>query len=387
LRGSLVRAGRAFSGGARARYKGGVAHDPTVLPPNLPVPTDDGAALHLLHSAVPEVDLASTAGGTVDLAAAARDRAVFFFYPRTGVPGRPPPRLGDGTEWDLIPGMRGCTPQSCGFRDLHEEFRSLGVSVYAVSTQTTDYQREFVERNHIPFPVLSDAGLALTLGLDLPRIDMPVEAGGPPTLIRRMAWYCERGRIRKVWYPVFPPNENAARVLAWLRERRAIDLRTRGADHDAFVREELTRNWGSTRIWSLGRAFEADQLPGFVAHVDGSPVGLITYQPNHGGHQCEIVTVSSRLESRGVGEHLLEAAADAARDAGCIRAFLTTTNDNLRALGFYQKRGWRIARHYAGMIDQARRHHPVIPRVGLNGIPLRDEIELELWLQAPKDHP
>lgn len=341
----------------------------------------------MLHAAVPAVELPSTAGGSVDLAAAARERAVIFFYPRTGVPGRPAPRLEDGTEWDMIPGMRGCTPQSCGFRDLHGQFRALGVAVYAVSTQTTEYQREFVTRNHIPFPVLSDAGLTLTRTLRLPSIDMPVEAGGPPTLIRRMAWYCEGGRIRKVWYPVFPPDKNAERVLAWLHERRSIVLQPRGPEHDAFVRDELAAHWGSTRIWSLGRAFEADRLPGIVACIDGAPVGLVTYEPNHGGHQCEIVTLSSRLESRGVGERLLEAAADAARDAGCVRAFLTTTNDNLRAMGFYQRRGWRIARIYAGMVDQARRHHPVIPRIGLGGIPLRDEIELELWLQPPEDQP
>ena len=361
-------------------------HDPTILPPNLPAPADDGAAIHLLGAPVPDLTLASTDGRARSLRAITASPSIIFFYPRTGVPGSAPPRLPDGTEWDLIPGMRGCTPQSCAFRDLAHEFKALGVSIYALSTQTTQYQLEFATRNHINFPILSDAELALTRAMNLPSIDMPVETGGPPTLIRRMAWYCERSRIRKVWYPVFPPNENASNVLAHLRERRALDVRPRAREHDDFVRHELTTHWGSTRIWSLGRAYEADTLPGFVAHRDGAPVGLITYDLIPGGHQCEIVTVSSRIESIGVGERLLEAATDAARDAGCTRAFLTTTNDNLRAIGFYQKRGWRLARVYPGMLDLARRFHPVIPRLGLNRIPLRDEIELELMLRSPEEH-
>ncbi len=137
------------------------------------------------------------------------------------MPGRPPPRLDDGTQWDLVPGMRGCTPQSCAYRDLLADFRALGVGVYAVSTQTTEYQREFVERMHITFPILSDSTLALTRAMRLPSIEMPVDGGGPGTLIKRMAWYCERSRIERVWYPVFPPDENAADVLAWLRGRKS----------------------------------------------------------------------------------------------------------------------------------------------------------------------
>lgn len=195
-------------------------HDPTQLPANLPAPIDDGAAGHLQGASVPPIELPSTSGGMVNLASITRGPSVLFFYPRTGVPGVAPPRMEDGTEWDAIPGMRGCTPQSCAFRDLRADFAMLGVTIHAISTQTTEYQREFAERNHIPFPVLSDAELALTRAMKLPSIEMPVEAGGPPTLIRRMAWYCDRSRIVKVWYPVFPPNENAQRVLEWLRERR-----------------------------------------------------------------------------------------------------------------------------------------------------------------------
>jgi peroxiredoxin len=189
--------------------------DVYTLPAGLPVPVDDGAADHLRGAVVPELALPSTAGTPVDLAAVARGRAVLFFYPRTGERGR-----SAGPEWDLIPGARGCTPQSCGFRDLHAEFQGLGVTVAGVSTQTTAYQREFVERNHVPFDLLSDAELRLTRALRLPTFEFPVTGGGPTTLIRRMAWYLVDGRIAHVWYPVFPPDRNAETVLAWLRSER-----------------------------------------------------------------------------------------------------------------------------------------------------------------------
>lgn len=196
-------------------------HDPTILPADLPPPIDDGAADHLPRAAIPAIELPSTFGGLVNLAGITRGPSVLFFYPRTGVPGVAPPRMSDGTEWDAIPGMRGCTPQSCAYRDLYADFAALGVSIHAISTQSTEYQHEFAQRNHIPFPVLSDSALALTRMMRLPAIDMPIESGGPPTLIKRMAWYCEGERIVKVWYPVFPPNENAQRVLDWLRERQS----------------------------------------------------------------------------------------------------------------------------------------------------------------------
>ena len=185
------------------------------LPADLPIPVDDGAAAHLPGAAVPPVALPSTAGRLVDLSEVAAGRGVLFFYPRTGVPGRPA-----GPEWDAIPGARGCTPQGCGFRDLHGELLGLGVRVFGVSTQESWYQRGFVERNRVPFELLSDAELRLTRAMRLPTFEFPVEGGGPTTLIKRMAWYVEDGRIAKVWYPVFPPDRNAATVLAWLSERR-----------------------------------------------------------------------------------------------------------------------------------------------------------------------
>ena len=197
----------------------GTPTDVYTLPPDLPVPKDDGAADHLRGAVVPPLALASTSGVFVDLTRLATAPAVLFFYPRTGGRGK-----SSGSEWDLIPGARGCTPQSCGFRDLHAEFRALGVTVAGISTQTTAYQREFVDRNHVPFDLLSDADLALTSALRLPTFEWPatewvVARGGPTTLIKRMAWYVDGGRIGRVWYPVFPPGKNAETVLTWLRAR------------------------------------------------------------------------------------------------------------------------------------------------------------------------
>ena len=189
--------------------------DVYALPRDLPVPVDDGAADHLRDAAVPSLVLGSTSGAAVNLAGLAFGPAVLFFYPRTGEQGK-----SAGPEWDLIPGARGCTPQSCGFRDLHDQFGALGVTVAGVSTQTTAYQREFVERNHVQFPLLSDADLALTRALRLPTFEFPVTGGGPTTLIRRMAWFLEGGRIVRVWYPVFPPDRNAETVLTWVRTTR-----------------------------------------------------------------------------------------------------------------------------------------------------------------------
>jgi peroxiredoxin len=193
------------------------------LPPNLPAPADDGAGDHLPGSPVPSIRLASTGGRMVDLAEVSRRPVVFFFYPRTGEPGK-----AAGPEWDAIPGARGCTPQSCGFRDLHREFMKLGVAVFGISTQETGYQGEFVERNHVPFELLSDRDLLLTRTLRLPTFEYPVERGGPTTLIKRMAWFVERGRIERIWYPVFPPDRNAETVLAWLHERPRVLETERG---------------------------------------------------------------------------------------------------------------------------------------------------------------
>jgi peroxiredoxin len=181
--------------------------DPTVLPDDLPVPEDDGAAAHLAGTRLPPVALPATDGAHVDLASIP-GLVVVFAYPRTGRPGEP--SLVD--DWDAIPGARGCTPQTCAFRDLHEEFAALGARVFGLSTQESAYQHEMVDRLHVPFPVLSDAGLALTRALRLPTMNVAGQ-----TLIKRMAWIARDGTIARVFYPVFPPDRNAVDVLAALQ--------------------------------------------------------------------------------------------------------------------------------------------------------------------------
>jgi peroxiredoxin len=173
----------------------------------IPAPLDDGGARHLAGQPIAEVALQATNGGQVTLAKLP-GRSVVFAYPRTGQPGKI--ALVDG--WDQIPGARGCTPQSCGFRDLHKELLDAGAArVFGLSTQDNTYQREAVERLHLPFPLLSDERLAFTKAMGLPTMEV---AG--LTLIKRLALVIDDGRITKVFYPVFPPDRNAADVLAWL---------------------------------------------------------------------------------------------------------------------------------------------------------------------------
>jgi peroxiredoxin len=180
------------------------------LPDGLPVPQDEGAARHLAGRRVPALALPATDGSRVDLSTLT-GRVVIYVYPRTGQPGQPTPE-----GWDAIPGARGCTPQSCAFRDHFAELKALGVGrLFGLSTQDTDYQREAVERLHLPFPILSDQDLELTHALHLPTFEV---AG--MTLLKRMALVIEDGVIVKVFYPVFPPDQNAAEVIAWLRSAR-----------------------------------------------------------------------------------------------------------------------------------------------------------------------
>lgn len=175
------------------------------LPVNLPAPEDDGACDHLLGMRLPSMPLLATDGRTVDLAALS-GQTVVYCYPRTGRLDEPSP---DG--WDAIPGARGCTPQSCAFRDHYAELRERGADVFGLSTQDTDYQREAAERLHLPFPLLSDADLRFTDALRLPTFT----AGGM-TLLKRVTLLVRDGRIEYVWYPVFPPDANASEVVRWL---------------------------------------------------------------------------------------------------------------------------------------------------------------------------
>jgi peroxiredoxin len=183
--------------------------DFTALPPNLPVPEDDGAADHLAGLAVPSLALRCSGGGTANLRELAGDRLVAYVYPRTGTPGQPSP-----AGWDDIPGARGCTPQSCAYRDSLAEFGRLGATVAGISAQSPGEQAEFAAREHIPFPLLSDSGLRLAEALGLPAF----EAAGV-TLYRRLTFVAEGETIVKAFYPVFPPDRDAAEVLTWLADR------------------------------------------------------------------------------------------------------------------------------------------------------------------------
>jgi peroxiredoxin len=186
-----------------------VSHDVYTLPPDLPAPVDDGAADHMLGTMLPQLTLESSQG-PVSLRELSRERLVLYVYPRTGRPGRSP-----GETWDAIPGARGCTPQSCAFRDHAAELAELGATVAGLSAQTLDDQVEFAERNHIPYPVIADPELRLGRTLRLPTFEFE-----GATLYKRITLVVEACAVAKVFYPVFPPDRNAEEVVTWLRSRR-----------------------------------------------------------------------------------------------------------------------------------------------------------------------
>jgi peroxiredoxin len=186
---------------------------PFPLPKSLPVPRDDGACDHLRSMKIPlGVRLPSTRGRLVEVGgeinSATSGRVVFFFYPRTGTPGIPLPQ-----GWDQIPGARGCTPESCSYRDLYSEFKRLGSEVFGISTQTNEEQREFASRSNIPYEILSDSKLELSKSLRLPTFSVPEV---PIPMIKRLTLVSRYGTIEKVFYPVFPPDKNAEQVLSYL---------------------------------------------------------------------------------------------------------------------------------------------------------------------------
>jgi peroxiredoxin len=184
-------------------------HNPNHLPPNIPVPQDDGAARHLVGMKLPDLSLPATDGSQVNLTKL-KGRMVVYIYPRTGVPG-----VDTLPGWDQIPGARGCTPQSCSFRDHFGELKRLGVAqLFGLSTQDTAYQLEAATRLHLPFAVLSDEKLAFTKALELPTFST-----SGMTLLKRMALVIDDGVITKAFYPVFPPDKNAEVVIAWLQSK------------------------------------------------------------------------------------------------------------------------------------------------------------------------
>jgi len=177
------------------------------LPPDLPVPEDDGAVDHLTGTRVPRLELPTTDGYGVDLAEAAQRLLVVFAYPRTGRPGEDLP-----PGWDDIPGARGCTPQACSYRDRHTELAALRARVLGLSAQTTAYQAEAAERLGLPYPLASDPLLAAADALGLPTF----EVEGIGRLYKRLAFVAREGTIEKVIYPVFPPGSDAGEVVQWL---------------------------------------------------------------------------------------------------------------------------------------------------------------------------
>src|SRR5918994_1910535 len=176
------------------------------LPEGVPTRFDDGACDHLPGMRLPPVALPSTSGEPVDLSSLP-GKTLVYCYPRMGRPNENLPR-----GWDEIPGARGCTPQSCVFRDYHSELGALGARVFGLSTQDTGYQLEAVERLHLPFELLSDESLTFAKALALPTFE--VEG---MTLIKRLTLVIDDGWVEKVFYPVFPPDENAEEIVGWLR--------------------------------------------------------------------------------------------------------------------------------------------------------------------------
>lgn len=216
-----------------------MSHDPTTLPRGLPVPEDDGAASHLLGRRLPAIALPSTAGQPmrVDSTPAPAERLVLYAYPRTGRPGEDPLT----PDWDRIPGARGCTPESCSFRDHAAELQAVGATVAGLSTQDTEYQREAATRLQLPFPLLSDSELTLTCALELPTFTVAGQV-----LLKRLTLIERDGVVEHVFYPVFPPDTHASLVLEWLRGRMMpmpdeLLAAVRAAAHAPLPRDERAR--------------------------------------------------------------------------------------------------------------------------------------------------
>jgi peroxiredoxin len=172
----------------------------------IPAPQDDGAAKHLIGMNLPTLSLQGTNGESINLSTL-KGRSVIYAYPMTGQPDIPLP---DG--WDMIPGARGCTPQSCAFRDHATELKLAGADqIFGLSTQSSTYQAEAVERLHLPFLLLSDRDMLLTNALGLPTFQV-----GDATLLKRLTMVMSDDRVEHISYPIFPPDQNAMDVANWL---------------------------------------------------------------------------------------------------------------------------------------------------------------------------
>ena len=181
----------------------------TDLPKDLPKPQDDGACDHLTNTKFPSIGLATTEGLKIDFSSV-NDRLVIYLYPMTGQPDTPLPE-----GWDQIPGARGCTPQSCSFRDHYSELKQLNTAVYGLSTQPTEYQQEAAKRLHLPFPLVSDKNLEFIKSLNIPTIEVD-----GMVLSKRVTLVANNGVIEKVFYPVFPADQNANQVMAYLKQKK-----------------------------------------------------------------------------------------------------------------------------------------------------------------------
>lgn len=180
------------------------------IPSNLPIPTDDGSTDHLKGLRLPNVSLAATNGTTINLGEI-KGKLVIYCYPMTGQPNV---ALPDG--WDQIPGARGCTPQSCSFRDHYNELQTLGAEVLGLSVQTTEYQKEMVDRLHLPFPVVSDSDYRFQRALN-----MPTFVASGMTLLKRVTLIVSNGVIQAVHYPIFPSDSDPIWVIDYLKRHQA----------------------------------------------------------------------------------------------------------------------------------------------------------------------
>lgn len=239
------------------------------LPPDLPVPQDDGRAKHLPGTRLPSLSLVATTGERIDLSSI-RGLAVVFAYPRTGQPNAPPLV----PDWDMIPGARGCTPHTCSFRDLAADFAALDTRIFGLSTQEPDYQRELAERLHLPFPVLSDAQLALANALRLPTLTVAGQV-----LIARLAWIQRDGVIEQVVYPVFPPDRNGPEMLDRVRAIRSAEDRdasraggsTRNDEDDRAAIDSLRDAWIAVVASGDARGLADLVTPDYEVWAHGAP--------------------------------------------------------------------------------------------------------------------